>query len=86
MTQENNKPYTVIRRTSQDISGGFTAGKLYAVETNEDYVILFDDGTITVWNDEGELSEMKEGDYIIVTCDETEWFNVKPDERYLEEA
>jgi hypothetical protein len=49
-------------------------GKLYAVETNEDIVMLFDDGRITVWNDKGHLAEMSKGEYEIFGVNERKWF------------
>jgi len=79
------KEFTVVRYTSESKpKWGLVQGKLYAVETNEDYVMLFDGGTITVWNDEGHLAEMNQGEYQVVITDKKEWFKVRPERIYLE--
>ena len=61
-----------------------TVGNHYAVEEDEDYVepCLFEEGgTVTVWDDNGELAEILSTDYIIV--EEMDWFDVLPKKRKM---
>lgn len=79
------KEFTVVKFIAESKPNwNLEKGKLYAVETDEDLVDIFDDGTITVWNDEGHLAEMYDGEYEIVIVDEDEWFIVKPESTFIE--
>lgn len=78
------KEWTVIKYIAPDKQlWGLINGKLYAVETDLDFVEK-DDYWLTVWNDEGHLAEVYDGEYEIVAVDEKEWFKVRPEEIYME--
>lgn len=78
--------FTVVRCLAKDRpTWGLTENKLYAVEIDEIYVTLFKSGTITVWNDTGNLAELKKNEYEFVTVGETEWFRSRPNSVYVEE-
>jgi hypothetical protein len=79
------KEFTVVKYTAEHhLSWGLTKGKEYAVETNLDYVDK-DDWFLTVWNDNGFLAEMYDGECQIVTVDEPRWWSVRPESTYVEQ-
>lgn len=81
------KEWTVIKYVAPDKPlWNLTNNKLYAVVTDtEDYGLVEEDDTwLTVWNDEGHLAEVYDGEYEIVTIDEKDWFKARPNQIYME--
>lgn len=78
------KPFTVVEYTAPTKpSWGLTHGKEYAVETNTDFVDN-EDTFVTVWNDEGFLAEMYDGEFKVISVDEAHWFRARPEKIYVE--
>lgn len=75
---------TVIKYTGADNpSWRLERGNLYAVITDLTLVEQ-NDFFLTVWNDGGTMSEIYEGEYIIVSHDEESWWEAKPLKCYVE--
>lgn len=76
--------YTVVKRTEEtNEAWGLKKDTLYAVETDTDFVDE-DDHFITVWNDEGKLAEMYDGEYEVVAADQSLWFRARPEQIFVE--
>lgn len=76
--------YTVVKRTKETKEAwGLQKDKLYAVETDTSFVDK-DDHFITVWNDEGKLAEMYDGEYEIIAVDKSLWFKARPEQIFAE--
>ena len=78
------KDFTVVKYIAPTKSNwNLTNNKEYAVETDTDFVDK-EDYFLTVWNDEGKLAEMYDGEYEIVAVDKERWFQVRPNHIYIE--
>lgn len=72
----------MVKYIGETKSNGLTHGKLYGVETDIDIVEYLDDLYVTVWDDNGHLHEIMNGEYEVNEGED--WENIVPKTRYIE--